>query len=431
MLQNFLNVFKVKDLRNKVIFTLVIVAVYQLGSNIPVPGVSYSKIHELITASQGQGVFGFLNLFSGGALARAALFGLGIMPYITSSIIIQLLTTVIPKLSEWRDQGSQGERKITQTTRYLTIGLALLQSTGLAFVFHSGLGGFLSNGKSIDLIPDFTVPRVLFIVLTLTAGTALVMWLAELVTQRGVGQGMSILIFANVVSSIPSGGRLIFDQAGTAKFVVIVLVVIALLVAIVFVEQGQRRIPVVFARRMVGRRMYEGGNTYIPLKVNQAGVIPIIFASSILYFPVLLSNVIPWQPFRSFVNNYLVAATNGVYIGIYATLIIVFTFFYVTVAFDPYQQSEVIRKQNGYIPGVRPGPPTQRYLSQILNRITLPGALFLAFVAVIPSILLAAWHITSYPYAGTTILIAVVVALETVKQINSQLTMRNYRGFLK
>lgn len=431
MLQNFVNIFRVKDLRNKVLFTLLIVGIYQLGSNIPVPGVSYSAIHQLVTQSQGAGIFGFLDLFSGGALSRAALFGLGIMPYITSSIIIQLLTGVIPKLSEWRDQGSAGERKITQTTRYLTIGLALLQATGLAFVFHSGLGILLANQKSLDLIPDFTVPRVLFIVLTLTAGTALVMWMAESITERGVGQGMSILIFANVVSIIPSGGRLIFDQAGVAKFTVIVLVVLLLLVAIVFVEQGQRRIPVVFARRVVGRRMYEGGNSYIPLKVNQAGVIPIIFASSILYFPVLLSNVIPIDSFRTFVNNHLLNATSGFYIITYGLLIILFTFFYVTVAFDPYQQAEIIRKQNGYIPGVRPGQATQQYLSRILNRITLPGALFLAAIAVIPSILLSAWHITSFPYAGTTILISVIVALETVKQINSQLTMRNYKGFLK
>ncbi|MCL5973065.1 MAG: preprotein translocase subunit SecY [Ferrimicrobium sp.] len=431
MLQNFVNVFRVKDLRNKVLFTLLMVGIYQLGSNIPVPGVSYSAIHQLVTQSRGAGIFGFLDLFSGGALSRAALFGLGIMPYITSSIIIQLLTGVIPKLTEWRDQGSAGERKITQTTRYLTIGLALLQATGLAFVFHSGLGILLANQKALDLIPDFTVPRVLFIVLTLTAGTALVMWMAESITERGVGQGMSILIFANVVSIIPSGGRLIYDQAGALKFTVIVLVVLLLLVAIVFVEQGQRRIPVVFARRVVGRRMYEGGNSYIPLKVNQAGVIPIIFASSILYFPVLLSNVIPVTSFRTFVNNHLLNATSGFYIITYGLLIIVFTFFYVTVAFDPYQQAEVIRKQNGYIPGVRPGQPTQQYLSRILNRITLPGALFLAAIAVIPSILLSAWHITSFPYAGTTILIAVIVALETVKQINSQLTMRNYKGFLK
>jgi preprotein translocase subunit SecY len=431
MLQNFVNIFRVKDLRNKVLFTLFIVGIYQLGSNIPVPGVSYSAIHQLVTQSQGAGIFGFLDLFSGGALSRAALFGLGIMPYITSSIIIQLLTGVIPKLTEWRDQGSAGERKITQTTRYLTIGLAVLQATGLAFVFHSGLGILLANQKSLDLIPDFTIPRVLFIILTLTAGTALVMWMAESITERGVGQGMSILIFANVVSIIPSGGRLIFDQAGAVKFTVIVLVVLLLLVAIVFVEQGQRRIPVVFARRVVGRRMYEGGNSYIPLKVNQAGVIPIIFASSILYFPVLLSNVIPWDSFRTFVNNHLLNATSGFYIITYGLLIIVFTFFYVTVAFDPYQQAEIIRKQNGYIPGVRPGQATQQYLSRILNRITLPGALFLAAIAVIPSILLSAWHITSFPYAGTTILISVIVALETVKQINSQLTMRNYKGFLK
>jgi preprotein translocase subunit SecY len=431
VIENFLNIFRVRDLRNKVLFTLTLIAVYQLGSNIPVPGISYHAIQQVFAEASGQGVLGFLDLFSGGALSRAALFGLGVMPYITSSIIIQLLTGVIPKLSQWRDEGSSGERKITQTTRYLTIGLAVIQATGLVFVFHSGLGLFLANGQSVDLIPQFTVPRVLFIILTLTAGTALVMWMGELITERGVGQGMSILIFANVVSVIPTAGRLIYQQAGLFKLVVIVLVVLGLLVAIVFVELGQRRIPVVFARRVVGRRMYEGGRTYIPLKVNQAGVVPIIFAASILYFPVLLSNIIPWAPLRSFVNDHLLNATSGFYIVSYGLLILVFTFFYVTVSFDPYQQADIIRQQNGYIPGVRPGEATQRYLARILNRITLPGAVFLALVAVIPSILLAAWHVTSFPFAGTTILIAVGVALETVKQVNSQLTMRNYEGFLR
>lgn len=431
MIENFLNIVRVRDLRNKVLFTLAMIAIYQLGSNIPVPGVSYAAIHAVFSqAASRQGVLGFLDLFSGGALSRAALFGLGVMPYITASIIIQLLTGVIPALQRWRDEGSSGERKITQTTRYLTIGLALIQATGLVFVFHSGLG-LLLNGQSVDLIPQFTLPRVLFIILTLTAGTALVMWMGELITERGVGQGMSVLIFANVVSVIPTAGQLIYEQAGLLKLAVIVLVVLALLVAIVYVELGQRRIPVVFARRVVGRRMYEGGRTYIPLKVNQAGVVPIIFAASILYFPVLLSNIIPWNPLRTFVNDHLLNATSGFYIITYALLILVFTFFYVTVSFDPYQQADIIRQQNGYIPGIRPGEATQRYLSRILNRITLPGAVFLAAVAVIPSILLAAWHVTSFPYAGTTILIAVGVALETVKQVNSQLTMRNYEGFLR
>lgn len=430
MLSSLKNIFKVPDLRNKVLFTLLVIAIYQLGANIPVPGIDFSQIQKLESEVKG-GVFGFLSLFSGGAIARAALFGLGIMPYITSSIIIQLLTTVIPKLEEWREQGAMGERKITQTTRYLTMALALMQATGLAFIFHNGGAGLLANGKTVDLIPNFTVPRVLFIVLTLTAGVAFVMWLGELITQRGIGQGMSILIFANVVAGLPSAGRIILADAGLLKFIVVVIVALGILVAIVFVEQGQRRIPVVFARRMVGRKMYEGGNTFIPLKVNQAGVIPIIFASSVLYFPVLLANIIPWTGFRSFVNNHLVSSTSFFYIGTYGLLIVMFTFFYVSVTFDPHQQSEIIRKQGGYVQGTRPGPATERYLGQILNRITLPGALFLAAVALLPAILLALWHVNNVPFAGTTLLIAVGVALETMKQIDSQLTMRNYEGFLR
>ncbi|MDA8116536.1 MAG: SecY family transport protein, partial [Actinomycetota bacterium] len=291
--------------------------------------------------------------------------------------------------------------------------------------------GLLPNGQAVDLIPHFTVARVGLIVLTFTAGTAMVMWLGELITQRGIGQGMSIIIFANVVAGIPTGGHAILAQAGAFKFTVIVLLALAIMVAIVAFEQGQRRIPVTFAKRVVGRKMYGGESTHIPLKVNQAGVIPIIFASSILYFPVLLSNVIPWQSFRTFVNNHLVSPTSFYYIVIYGVLIIMFTFFYVQVAFDPYQQADIIRKQSGFIPGIRPGPPTERYLSKILNRITLPGSLFLALVAVLPAVVLALWHVTGYPFAGITLLIAVGVSLETMKQIDSQLSMRNYQGFLK
>ncbi|KJF18567.1 preprotein translocase subunit SecY [Acidithrix sp. C25] len=431
MLGSLKNIFKVADLRNKVLFTLMIIAVYQLGANLPVPGIDFAALKQLETSASGSGVLGFLNLFSGGALTRFAIFGLGIMPYITSSIIIQLLTTVIPKFEEWRDQGPVGEKKLTQTTRYLTIVLAILQGTGLAFVFHNGGAGFLPNGQQIDLIPSFTIARVLFIVLTFTAGTALVMWLGELITQRGIGQGMSIIIFANVVAGIPSGGHAILAQAGGFKFGVIVVLALIILVAIVFVEQGQRRIPVTFAKRVVGRNMYGGGSTHIPLKVNQAGVIPIIFASSILYFPVLLTNIIPWAGFRTFVNNHLVSATSFYYIISYGILIVMFTFFYVQVAFDPYQQADIIRKQSGFIPGIRPGAPTERYLAKILNRITFPGSLFLAAVALVPAIALALWHVTGYPFAGTTLLIAVGVALETMKQVDSQLSMRNYDGFLK
>ena len=428
MLSRLGNIFRVPDLRNKVVFTLFIIVLYQLGANVPVPGVSWSKLQQLESSAGSAGVLGFLNLFSGGALVRLAVFGLGIMPYITSSIIIQLLSTVIPKLEEWRDQGAVGQKKITQTTRYLTIALALMQATGLVYAFHGHDSALL--GTTIDLIPKFTVPLGAFMVLILTAGTAMVMWLAELITQRGIGQGMSILIFANVVATIPSGGKGIYEEGGALKFFVILVISLLLLVFIVFMDQGQRRIPVTFAKRVVGRRMYGGQSTYIPLKVNQSGVIPIIFASSVLYIPVLLSNVIPWHTFQSFVKNNI-QPTSLIYIGIYFVLIVAFTFFYVYVAFDPHQQADIIRKQGGFIPGIRPGPPTERYFAHILNRITVPGALFLASVAVVPSILMALWNLNRFPFYGTTLLISVGVALTTMRQIDSQLMMRNYEGFLK
>jgi preprotein translocase subunit SecY len=423
---------KVPDLRNKVLFTLFIVGIYQLGANVPLPGISIAALKEITSASKGSGIFGFLNLFSGGALARAAVFGLGIMPYITASIIVQLLGGVIPKFAQWRDQGAIGQKKLTQTTRYLTVGLAILQSSALVFLFHSGQLFGTSASSSIDLIPNFSWEHVLFIILTLTAGTAFVMWLGELITQRGIGQGMSILIFANVVATIPFDVEVIKAQRGWLGLGVIGALVLVLLVAIVFVEQGQRRIPVTFAKRVQGRRMYGGQSTYIPLKVNQAGVIPIIFASSLLYIPILFANLLHrFKGLYNFVQGNLVNPTDGLYLISYGLLIVVFTFFYVQVTFDPYQQADSIRKQGGYIPGIRPGPPTERYLSKILNRITLPGSIFLATVALLPSVLLANWRIDTIPFFGTTLLIAVGVSLETMKQVDSQLMMRNYEGFLQ
>ena len=431
MLSSLSNMFRVPDLRNKILFTLTIIALYTFGSNIPTPGIDLNAVKQLEQAAKGAGVLGFLNLFSGGALTRFAVFGLGIMPYITSSIIVQLLGVVIPKFEKWRDEGAVGQKKLTQVTRYLTVALALMQSTGLAFVFHNGGSSFLGSGSNVDLIPKFTVPRVLLIVLTLTAGTAFVMWLAELITQRGIGQGMSILIFSNVVAGMPSGGEAVRLEGGNLKFGVILGVTVLLIVSIVAIELGQRRIPVQFAKRVVGRRMYGGQSTYIPLKVNQAGVIPIIFASSVLYFPVLLSNVIPWKSMQTWINNHLAQPTSLIYIAIYGILIILFAFFYTAITFDPHQQADIIRKQGGYIPGIRPGPPTERYLAGILHRITLPGSLFLAVVALLPSILLAVWNINRYPFAGVTLLIAAGVSLETMRQIDSQLMMRNYEGFLR
>ena len=434
---NLANMFRVPDLRNKVLFTLTIIAVYRLGANIPCPGIDFNQVQSLVASSQHAGVVSFLNLFSGGALTKFAVFGLGIMPYITSSIIIQLLIVVIPKFEQWREEGAVGQKKLTQVTRYLTIALAIMQSTGLAYVFHNGGGGLLGGGLglNIDLIPKFTIPRVLLIVLTMTAGTVVVMWLGELITQRGIGQGMSVLIFTNVVATMPAGGASVKVEAGVAKFIAILAISVILLVAIVFIEQGQRRIPVTFAKRVVGRRMYGGQSTYIPMKVNTGGVVPIIFASSVLYFPILISNVLPshgfWKSAQRWISVHLAQPNDLWYIAFYGLLIMGFAYFYAAITFDPHQQADVIRKQGGYIPGIRPGPPTERHLQNILNRITLPGALWLALIALLPSLMLAYWNIQNYPFAGTTLLIAVGVALETMKQVDSQLMLRNYEGFLK
>jgi len=410
------------------LFTIAIISLYQLGANLPIPGVSWTQVQLLQSKAGASGVLGFLNLFSGGALTRLAVFGLGIMPYITSSIVVQLLTTVIPKLGEWRDEGALGQKKITQATRYLTIGLALLQSTGLIYAFHGHDQALL--GFTIDLIPKFNLALGLFMVAIMTAGTAFVMWLAELITQRGIGQGMSLLIFANVVAGLPSGGVAVWNEGGPIKFLTILAISIILLVIIVYVDQGQRRIPVTFARRVVGRKEMGGNSTYIPLKVNQSGVIPIIFASSVLYIPVLLSNIIPWGSFQKFVTSSL-NPTNFTYIFADFILILGFTFFYVYIAFEPHQQAEMLRQQGGFVPGIRPGLPTEKYFAKMLSRITVVGALFLASVAVVPSILMAMWNINKFPYYGTTLLIAVGVALQTMQQIDSQLMMRNYEGFLK
>jgi preprotein translocase subunit SecY len=359
------------------------------------------------------------------------------MPYITASIIMQILGVVIPKLEEWQNMGAVGQRKITQWTRYVTIGIAILQSTGLAYLFHNG-GGGLTNGNTtgIDLIPDFTVSRVMLIVLTLTTGTALLMWMGELVTQRGIGNGMSLLIFASVVSLLPSQMATI-KANGDWVAVAMVLAGYALItVAIVYVEQGQRRIPVQFAKRVVGRRQYGGQSTYIPLKVNQSGVIPIIFASSVLYLPQLLSFVLPtdgWgKTVQDWVNSNLVNPSAPIHMIIFGLLIIGFAYFYTAITFDPVKQADQLRKQGGFIPGIRPGPQTERYLAKVLSRITLPGALFIAAVALVPSFILTAYLPgTQVSFTGISILIAVGVALETMKQIDSQLMMRNYEGFLK
>jgi preprotein translocase subunit SecY len=413
------------------------IVIYRFGAYLPVPGIDVSALKTLKDSAEQGGVLAFLQLFSGGALTQFAIFALGIMPYITASIIMQILGVVIPKLEEWQNQGAVGQRKITQWTRYVTIGIAVVQSTGLTYLFHNGGGGFRQgNTTGLDLVPNYDAGHVALIVLTLTTGTALLMWMGEAITQRGIGNGMSLLIFASVVSTLPSQGSNIKAAAGNIALIITLIVFVAILVAIVFVEQGQRRIPVQFAKRVVGRRMYGGQSTYIPLKVNQSGVIPIIFASSVLYLPQLLSFVLPadgWgKSVQDFVNEYLVKPDSIVHLVFYGLLIIGFAYFYTAITFDPAKQADTLRKQGGFIPGIRPGPQTERYLAKVLSRITLPGALFIAAVALVPSLLLT--HFlpgNQVSFSGTSILIAVGVALETMKQIDSQLMMRNYEGFLK
>jgi preprotein translocase subunit SecY len=434
MLSRLRNMFRVPDLRNKILFTIGIIAIYRLGAHLPVPYVNFGAIKDLQKVSDSGGVVGFLDLFSGGAITNVAIFFLGIMPYITASIIMQLLGVVIPKLEQWQNEGQVGQKKITQWTRYVTIMLAVIQSTGFVFALHQGKGGLLGfagfQGK--DLIPGFDAPRAALIVLTWTAGTAMVMWLAELITQRGIGNGMSILIFASVVSRLPAQGGAIWSEGTKIQFFTIIGIGIAMIVGIVFVESGQRRIPVQFAKRVVGRRMYGGQSTYIPLKVNQSGVIPVIFASSILAFPALIASALGsnFTGVQQWINDNLITKQSWWYIGFYTLLIIFFSYFYTAIAFNPQQQADIIRKQGGFIPGIRPGPPTERYLAKVLNRITLPGSLFLATIAITPLLVFALWDINQFPFGGTSLLITVGVALETMKQIDSQLMMRNYEGFL-
>ena len=439
MLANVKNIFKVEDLRKKVLFTIAMILVYRFGSALRVPGVDPGAVAQLREASKSQGALGFLNLFSGGAFGSFSIFALGIMPYITASIIMQVLNVVIPKLQEWQEMGAVGQRKITQWTRYVAIAIALLQGAGLTFIFGQGRGsafiGAAAQAPDVVLLDPF-MPRALLVIPTLVAGTALLMWIGELISQRGISNGMSVLIFASVVSGLPYSYYSILQSKKVFIFIVLVLVSLAILAAVVRVELGQRRIPVQFAKRVVGRRMTGGQSTYIPLKVNQAGIVPIIFASSVLLLPVLFSNVLGsaegWRgSIAGFVNDYLVNSENIVYIASFFLLIVAFAYFYNSIAFDPVRQADQLRKQGGFIPGIRPGPQTEKYLGKAVNRITLPGALFVAAIAILPYIILWMGDVNSFPFAGTTVLIAVGVALELMRQIDSQLMLRNYEGFLK
>ena len=435
MLTIYRNMFKVPDLRAKILFTLAMFGVYRLGATVPVPGIDLQAVELFQTQQQAGGIYGLLNLFSGGALESFSVFSLGIIPYITASIILQLLTVVIPKLQALQDEGESGRKVITQWTRYLTVVLALIQSTSFTYLFHVGR---FTNG--IDLIPTYTTGRVILVVLTMTAGTAMVMWLGELITQRGVGNGMSLIIFVSILSQFPFIFGQIWGQTVAAnlpiRFVVVVAVFLLMIGAIIYVDQAQRRIPIQFAKRVRGRRVMGGQSTYIPLKVNTAGVIPVIFATSVLLIPSLIITAIPsdaaWiQRIYGWIDRNLGGSgtVSWWYILILFSLIIFFTYFYTAIQFDPEKQAEMIQRQGGFVPGVRPGRQTSKHLSFILNRITLPGSIFLAVIAVLPAIAGAIWSI-SIAFSGVSILIVVGVALETMKQIESQLTMRNYEGIL-
>jgi len=426
VLRAFLNSFRVPDLRNKIFFTLFIIAIYRFGSHVPVPVVDVTALQN----SSSTGFLALIDLFSGGALTNVSVFSLGIMPYITSTIIMQLLTVVIPKLAQWQEQGETGTKKINQYTRYLTVVLAVLQATGLVFLFHSGQLG-------ADVFPPntFDTGNVLLIVLVMTAGTALIMWLSELITQRGVGNGMSLLIFTSIISRLPAEGGQIFRTGGWFALAVVLLMGVGIVMAVVFMDQGQRRVPIQYAKRVVGRKMTTGASTYLPLKVNQAGVIPVIFGSSLLYLPDLISRLAGTEggAFQRFVQTYLVDQSNWLHIILYIGLIIFFTYFYVGITFNPDERADEMKKFGGFIPGIRPGRPTADYLNFVLSRITLPGSLYLGLVAVVPNLFLDLGGSGggNLPFGGTSVLIMVSVGLDTVKQIESQLMQRNYEGFLK
>jgi preprotein translocase subunit SecY len=422
VLRTFLNAFRVADIRKKLAFTAAMLALYRLGAYIPAPGINVDAVEDIAENFSGSNVLGFLNLFSGGSLQRFAIFALGIMPYITASIMLQLLTVVIPQLDKLRKEGEVGQQKITQYTRYLTVALAFGQSIGYVFLFRT-----FSSG-SADVVENFTFGRVFVIVMTLTAGCVLLMWLGELITQRGIGNGISLMIFASIASGLPNGIQAWWTNPDQIFVVMMPFLALAIIAGIVFMQEGQRRIPIQYAKRVVGRRMAGGGSTYLPLRVNMAGVIPVIFAASLMAFPPTVGELTQasWaQDFSAFFSP------NGApYLIGESLLIIMFTYFYTAVTFNPVEQADNLKKYGGFIPGVRPGRPTAQYLDRILARLTFPGALYLAAVAALPTILINQTSANFY-FGGTSILIVVGVALDTMKQLEAQLMMRNYEGFLK
>jgi preprotein translocase subunit SecY len=443
MLTAFLRAFRTPDLRRKLLFTVFIIAVFRLGSSLPTPGISEKAINACLNLTNSNtsqaSVLGLVNLFSGGALLRLSIFALGIMPYITASIILQLLAVVIPRLETLRQEGQSGQAKITQYTRYLTIGLAILQSTGIVALAKSGqLQGLTGQTQCRNLIPNQSIFMISTMVITLTAGTAVIMWLGELITDRGVGNGMSLMIFTQVIAVIPGEMLSIERQRHVFVFGVVVLVGVAIIAFVAFMEQAQRRIPVQYAKRMVGRKMYGGTSTYIPLKVNQAGVIPVIFGSSLLYIPGLAAQLFGGingthpTSWALWIETHLIRGDDPYYIGLFFLLIVFFTYFYVSITFNPVEVADNMKKYGGFIPGIRPGRPTAEYLSYVLSRLTAPGSVYLGLIALIPMVAIGLVGASSqFPLGGTSILIAVGVGLDTVKQIESQLQQRNYEGFLR
>jgi preprotein translocase subunit SecY len=438
MLTGFLRAFRTPDLRRKLLFTFFIIAVFRLGSTLPTPGISVKAVNKCVAAATASGggsanVYQLVNLFSGGALLKLTVFALGIMPYITASIIMQLLAVVIPRLETLQDEGQAGTAKITQYTRYLTVGLAILQSTGIVALARSGR---LFPSCNQTLLVNSSAYTIVTMVIIMTAGTAVIMWLGELITDRGVGNGMSLMIFTQVIAVFPTELSSIYQSKGGFALGVVIGVGVVIVGFIVFMEQAQRRIPVQYAKRMVGRRMYGGTSTYIPMKVNQAGVIPVIFASSLLYIPQLAAslfgNSAHPQGWVNFIDTYLVNQSKSYYMIAFFVLIVFFTYFYVAITFNPTKVADNMKKFGGFIPGIRPGRPTAEYLEYVLSRITAPGSVYLGFVALVPMLAFAfVGASNTIPFGGTPILIAVGVGLDTVKQIESQLQQRNYEGFLR
>jgi len=408
-----------------------IMALFRFGSIVPTPGVSYTAVQRCLKQVDTGGLFGLINLFSGGALLQLSVFALGIMPYITSSIIVQLLTVVIPRFEALKQEGQSGTAKLTQYTRYLTIGLAVLQTTGLIAVARTP--GRLISGCAEAIIPDTSWQRIITMIFVMTAGTAVIMWLGELITDRGIGNGMSILIFTSIAAGFPGQLWGIKLAKGWPAFLFVMAVGVLIVAMVVYVEQAQRRIPVQYAKRQIGRKSYGGTSTYIPIKVNQAGVIPVIFASSLLYIPSLIVNFSnSTSGWAIWISRNFVKGDHPVYIATYALLIIFFTYFYVAITFNPDEVAENMKKYGGFVPGIRAGRPTSEYLQYVLSRITAPGSLYLAFVAVIPIIALVLFGASqNFPFGGTAILIVVGVGLDTAKQIESQLQQRSYEGFLR